>query len=131
MNSKLFVSEEIAESIDKSQFESVPKEERENSVITSTFYSKDENCVSGILMKYNISSISGEGSTYRYFFKILVTEAMVADFTGLMGEFAKIKISIDGEAILERDDLMSKTIVEFGIEQELMNPGSIITIAYQ
>ena len=127
--SKLLVSSEIRDTIDEDQFDEVSQQEKDShSAITINFSNKDDESTSGLLMKYSIVSVSDD---YRYFFKLLVTESMVKDFVSLMGKFTTASIFVDGELILNRDDLMEKTIIEFGIEQELVNPGSIITIAYQ
>lgn len=128
---KLYVSKEIEDTIDESQFDTTTasKSEPTKSVITANFYTKDEQTVSGILEKHNLKFFAN--GEFKYCFKILVLESMVKDFVDLMAAFTSVKIFVDGDVILERGDLEDKGLVEFGIEQDLINTGATITIAYQ
>jgi hypothetical protein len=126
----LFVSKEIADSIDESQFfdQKTEKEDPEKEPLITICFSCNETTITGICERYNIRSL-GDLNDFEYQFRVLVKTSDVIDFAKNMASFDNASIFVGNTKILELI-LKNKDIIKMGIEQDLINPGSMIAITY-
>lgn len=124
-NQNFMVSEEIADEVDKSQFEDKEIEESIDEKLIVKLISED-NLVPGILEKITVKT----GPDEEYLFSFMTHQKNVKIFKQNLGKFKNVKMSMGVEDVCEYD-IDGLSVKKFSIDQKATAAGCVITVVYK